>query len=188
MLKWAYLSHWRLVDAGRLTIRTPLAYLAFILLILAPTAASSRDGESIWDSRCEECHGDPAEFASKYLWNIEGQLQGQHHVEDLYRFLGNHYIPAHQIDIIRDLLLARANSPARYTEECAGCHGDARDYVQKTLWVGEKAITVIVSGRDVGELLPHHQGLPPEDVPFYLRLFFRVAGKSFPYTPIPSLR
>ena len=51
------------------------------------------DGRAVWDNRCEECHGDPAQFSKKYLWDIEGHLQGQHHIKDLERYLRQHYVP-----------------------------------------------------------------------------------------------
>ena len=91
--------------------------------MLIPVEAASRDGLAIWESRCEECHGDPAVFSSKYLWDIDGQLQGRHHIDNLKLFMGNHYIPDHEIDTIRIMLLSRANSPVRFKTECSGCHG-----------------------------------------------------------------
>ena len=57
--------------------------ITVILLALIPIESGARDALAIWDSRCEECHGDPAEFAGKYLWDIGGQLQGQHHIDNL---------------------------------------------------------------------------------------------------------
>jgi hypothetical protein len=154
--------------------------IAILLLALIPIEAGSRDALAIWDSRCEECHGDPAEFAGKYLWNIEGQLQGRHHVDNLSLFMRNHYIPDHEIESIHSMLLARANSPLRFEAECGGCHGDASGFVEKSIWVRGKEITAMESGMDIGEFLPGHQGLQPEDISFYRKLFARIAGKSVP--------
>ena len=154
--------------------------IAILLLALIPIEAGSRDGPAIWDSRCEECHGDPTKFASKYLWDIEGQLQGQHHIDNLSLFMGNHYIPDHEIETIRNMLLALANSPVRFKAECGGCHGDAKEFVEKSIWVRGSEITALESGMDVSEILATHQDLRPEDVAFYRKLFARIAGKPLP--------
>lgn len=154
--------------------------IAIVLLVLIPIEADTRGPEAIWDSRCEECHGEAVEFASKYLWNVEGQLQGQHHIDDLKLFMRNHYIPDHEIETIRNMLLSQANSPERFEAECGDCHGDARQFVEKSLWVRGSGITGMESGMDVSEFLPTHQDLRPEDVAFYSKLFARIAGKSLP--------
>lgn len=153
--------------------------LSFTLLLLAliPLESSSRDGPAIWDSRCEECHGDPALFANKYLWNIEGKLQGRHHIDNLDLFMHNHYTPDHEIDAINEMLLADANSAQRYTDECNECHGDAREFVDNSLWITKTDVTGLETGREIGEYLPTHQELGPEDVIYYRRLFARIAGK-----------
>jgi hypothetical protein len=154
--------------------------IAILLLMLIPIEAGSRDGLAIWDSRCEECHGDPAVFSSKYLWDIDGQLQGQHHITNLNLFMGNHYIPDHEIEAIRIMLLSQANSPVRFKTECSGCHGDVIEFIEKSLWVRRGGITGMESGMDLIDFLPTHQGLQPADVTFYRKLFARIAGKPIP--------
>jgi len=154
--------------------------IAILLLALIPIEAGSRDAQAIWDSRCEECHGDPTRFAGKYLWDIEGQLQGQHHIDNLSLFMRNHYIPDHEIETIRDMLLAMANSPLRFNAECGSCHGDIREFVEKSIWVRGSGITGLESGMNLSEFLPTHQELKPEDVAFYRKLFARVSGKPIP--------
>ena len=154
--------------------------IVILLLALIPIEAGSRDAPAIWDSRCEECHGDPARFAREFLWNIEGQLQGRHHIDNLSLFLSNHYTPEHEIDAIHNMLLSEANSPVRFEAECGGCHGDARKFVEKSLWVRGSGITGLESGMDIIEFLPTHQKLQPEDVSFYRKLFARIAGKPIP--------
>jgi mono/diheme cytochrome c family protein len=160
----------------------PISRVSIALLVLAliPIAAGARDGLAIWDSRCEECHGDPAVFAGEYLWVIDGQLQGQHHVDNLSLFMGNHYIPDHEIDAIGEMLQARANSAVRFITECASCHGDASEFVEKSLWVTRGGVTGMESGMEVSEFLPTHQDLQPDDVVFYRKLFARIAGKPLP--------
>ena len=154
--------------------------IVILLLMLIPIEAGSRDALAIWDSRCEECHGDPDVFASKYLWDIDGQLQGQHHITNLNLFMGNHYIPDHEIDAIRNMLLSQANSPARFKTECSSCHGDVEEFIEKSLWVRRGGITGMESGMDLSDFLPTHQELQPEDVTFYRKLFARIAGKPIP--------
>ena len=154
--------------------------IAILMLALIPIEAGSRDALAIWDSRCEECHGDPAVFAGKYLWDIDGQLQGQHHIDNLNLFMGNHYIPDHEIDVIRIMLLSQANSPVRFKTECSGCHGDVKDFIEKSLWVRKGGITGMESGMDLIDFLPTHQELQLEDVTFYRKLFGRIAGKPIP--------
>ena len=154
--------------------------ILFLSLALNPLEGSSRDGPAIWDSRCEECHGDPVMFATKYLWNIQGQLQGQHHTDNLDQFLRNHYVPDHEIVVIREMLLSQANTPERFAAECSECHGDINPFVENSLWVGKSSISGVESGMDVGDFLKTHQELKPEDVIFYQKLFFRIAGKSTP--------
>ncbi len=148
-----------------------------LLLVLIPLDAGAREPQATWDDRCEECHGDYVEFAGKYLWNIAGQLQGQHHINNLSLFMRNHFIPDHAIESIRDMLLDRANSPVRFEAECGGCHGDAAIFVEKSIWVRGNGMTGMETGKDVGEFLPIHRALKPEDVIFYLKLFARIAGK-----------
>lgn len=156
-----------------------LASIPILLLVLIPLNADARDAEVIWDSRCEECHGESDRFASKYLWNIDGELQGQHHVNDLSLFMRQHYTPKHEFETLRNMLLAQGNSPARFKNECGSCHGEIATFVEKSIWVRGNEVNGLGSGEDMKEFLPTHRELGPEDVSFYLRLFARVAGKPF---------
>ena len=154
--------------------------ITVIFLALIPIESGARGALAIWDSRCEECHGDPAEFAGKYLWDIGGQLQGQHHIDNLDLFMRNHYTPDHEIETINEMLLSRANSPVRFETECGNCHGDAREFVEQSIWVRGNGITGMKTGVDIDEFLPNHQDLQPEDIVFYRKLFARIAGKPVP--------
>jgi hypothetical protein len=164
----------------------PKLSIAILFLLLIPLKTEGRNAEAIWDSRCEECHGDNNRFARKYLWNIGGELQAQHHVDNLSLFMRQHYIPKHEIEAIRKMLLEQANSPLRFKDECGVCHGEVTEFVKKSIWVRGNEITALVSGKDVKEFLPDHQKLQPKDVNFFLRLFARVAGKPF-YVEEPLL-
>ncbi len=152
-----------------------LLILGLGLLLLASGESTARSPEKSWDNRCEQCHGDYAEFSRKYLWLVDGQLQGQHHIEDLQLFLERHYIPAHEVEAVRDLLASEANSTLRFANECGGCHGEAEAFVEEKLWVRGDEITAMGVGQEAGEFLETHQQLQPGDVEFYLKLFARIA-------------
>jgi hypothetical protein len=113
-------------------------------------------------------------------WDIGGQLQGQHHIDNLDLFMRNHYTPDHEIETINEMLLSRANSPVRFETECGNCHGDAREFVEQSIWVRGNGITGMKTGVDIDEFLPNHQDLQPEDIVFYRKLFARIAGKPVP--------
>ncbi len=155
---------------------TGVLRIGSLLLALAPGAAAAVEARAIWDSRCEHCHGDPAEFAGKYLWNVGGQLQGQHHIDNLHLFMRNHYLPDYMIEPINDMLLGDANSPLRFDAECGECHGAAAAFVEQSLWIRGGGITGMETGKELDEFLPTHRDLKPEDVEFYLKLFVRVAA------------
>jgi hypothetical protein len=91
--------------------------------------------------------------------------------------MGNHYIPDHEIEAIRIMLLSQANSSLRFTTECSDCHGDVDEFIEKSLWVRRGGITGMESGMDLIDFLPTHRELQPADVTFYRKLFFRIAGK-----------
>jgi len=80
-------------------------------------------------------------------------------------FMGNHYISDHEIEAIRIMLLTQANSPVRFKIECGGCHGDVKEFIEKSLWVRHGGITGMESGMDLSEFLPTHQKLWPEMCP-----------------------
>lgn len=148
--------------------------LGLVTLLLLQPEATARAPEASWDNRCEECHGDYAEFAGKYLWIFDGQLQGQHHIDNLPLFLQNHYIPPHQVDAISKMLAAKANSPRRFATECGKCHGEAAEFVAKSIWVRGEEMTAMGVGMEAKEFLQTHRDLKPEDVEFYLKLFARL--------------
>ncbi len=149
--------------------------LSLGLLLALPPDAGARDALAVWDNRCEQCHGDAATFARKYLWDVDGRLQGQHHIENLDLFMQNHYIPAHEIEIVHDMLLGEANRMARFASECGECHGEATEFVKQSIWIRKDSMTALKSGMEVSEFLPTHRNLSPQDVEFYLRLLARVA-------------
>jgi len=143
-------------------------------MFLLPPGAGARDAYATWDDRCEECHGDADEFSRRFLWAIDGQLQGQHHVDNLRLFMGNHYIPEHQIEAIYDMLLAQASTLARFTDECSRCHDSAEAFVHKSIATRVSGMVGVESGIPVSEYLQTHQDLSKADVEFFTRLIARV--------------
>lgn len=148
--------------------------LCILLMLFVQSGAGARDIGAEWDNRCEECHGEADEFARKFLWAVDGQLQGQHHIDNLRLFMRKHYIPKHIIDAIFDMLLAQANNPARFKTECSSCHSSAKEFVRGSIIIKAGEQTGLESGISVREFLQTHQGLQQVDVEFYTRLFTRV--------------
>jgi len=154
--------------------RSKVLILILPLIILLPPVASARDAYAAWDDRCEECHGDADEFSRRFLWSVDGQLQGQHHIDNLRQFMGNHYIPEHEIEAIYDLLLAQASTLARFTDECGSCHANAEAFVRQSIAIRVSGIVGVESGVPVLEFLQTHEDLQPADAEFYMRLITRV--------------
>ena len=160
-------------------MRTACQSLAILLMFLIQPGADAREIRAEWDSRCEECHGEADEFARKYLWAIDGQLQGQHHIDDLRLYMRNHYIPGHLIDGIYNMLLAQANSPARFKSECSSCHNSAEEFIRRAIFIKAGALTGVESGIPVREFLKSHQGLQQTDVEFFTKLLTRVLNDIY---------
>jgi hypothetical protein len=156
-----------------------LTALCLGLLVFAGThcGAAESDAYSSWDTRCEECHGDAREFARKYLWVVDGQLQGRHHIDDLHLFMENHYIPSHEVDKMREMLQGNANELARFAQRCGSCHDGADDFVRRSISTWGGAISGVNSGIPVAEFLLTHEGLGPEEAEFFTRLIVRVESQ-----------
>lgn len=144
------------------------------MLLLLAAVADARDGEDVWNSRCEECHGEPGRFAGKFLWYIDGQLQGRHHIDDLALFMQNHYIPDHEIDLINELLSRHANSMVRYRDECSECHQDPLQLAREALWITDTGVRVIKTGDDIADFVVEHRDMPGDEAVYYQELFSRM--------------
>lgn len=151
--------------------------LAMALSISAHSAANARDAYASWDNRCEECHGDADSFAGKYLWVVDGQLQGRHHVDDLDLFMRRHYIPAHEVEKITAMLQAQANDMARYEAQCGSCHGSRQDFVRASISTWGDGLTGVETGIPIAEFLPAHQQIGVDGAVFYGRLIERVISQ-----------
>ena len=127
----------------------------------------------------DEYEKEADEFARKFLWAIDGQLQGQHHIDDLRLYMRNHYIPKHLIDEIYNMLLAQANSPARFKGECSSCHNSAEEFIRRAIFIKAGELTGVESGIPVLEFLKTHQGLQHADVEFFTILLTRVLNDIY---------
>lgn len=146
------------------------------LLLISPDSGAERDAWTIWDSRCQQCHGSVSEFARERLWNIDGQLHGKRHAEELRQFLHRHYIPATAIQSMREMLLAHARSTERFDSECGSCHGTTAEFVENSLWVRRDSITSLATGKDIAEFLSTHRNLSPDDAEFFFDLLLHVGN------------
>jgi hypothetical protein len=152
-----------------------LLVLVAMMLGLLVAGADGRDLHRLWDDRCADCHGHSGDFARKFLSVSNGDLQGRHHVDDLRRFMKNHYPSNNEVDAIYDMLLAQANTPPRFKEECTRCHETAASLVRDTLQLRDDALVSRETGRPVREFLDHHRKLKQDDVEFFVALLTRVA-------------
>lgn len=159
---------------ARLRLRGLIAVIA--LVSFSPNSGAERDAQTIWNSRCQQCHGNLSEFARERLWNIDGQLHGKRHAEDLAQFLRRHYLPASEIQSMREMLLAHARSTERFDSECGSCHGTATEFVENSLWVRRDSITSLATGKDIAEFLSTHRDLSPDDAEFFFYLLLHVGN------------
>ena len=147
-------------------------------LCVLPAQSGTVDPESVWNSRCDQCHGTHDEFAGKYLWAIDGQLQGVHHVRDLRRFLSNHYAPDHLIDDLQALLARHANTADRFASECGACHGPVETFARTSIEYRWRKVRGVKSGLALDDYLAKHENLQAEDAEFFARLLERFVERS----------
>ena len=149
------------------------------MLLPGKAGASDIDLHWLWDNRCADCHGHAGEFSRQFLYVDGDELQGRHHVHDLRRFMGNHYLSQDEVDGVYQMLFSMVTSPGRYREECSSCHDIAAKFVRNKLGLHDGALYRLGTGRPVREFLEVHRGLEPEDVDFYMKLLTRVAGEVY---------
>ncbi len=150
--------------------------VAIALLSISPNSNAERDAWTIWNSRCQQCHGNVSEFARERLWNIDGQLHGKRHAEELQQFLRRHYLPATEIQNMCEMLLAHARSTERFDSECGSCHGSAAEFIENSLWVRRDSITSLATGKDIAEFLSTHRDLSADDADFFFDLLLHVGN------------
>lgn len=167
-------------------MRRQLTIIGILLLACGPSAAAPVKADAAWDTRCEECHGAADAFARKYLWAIDGKLQGRHHVHDLPLFLSKHYVPDHLLEKMQTLLMKSASTPQRFADECSSCHGAVEVFVGESIVVQWRKVRGRESGIAVSEFLPTHQDLQADDADFFTRLLERFAKQVHEPEPEPK--
>jgi len=150
-----------------------------LLAIPAAVQASGIDLHWLWHDRCAVCHGHSGDFARKFLSVSSGELQGWHHVHDLRHFLHTHYLAGHEVDEVYNMLLAQANTPPRFQDECTGCHDSAAELVRDSLELRDGVLYSRNTGHPVRRFLEHHQALNPDDVAFFINALTRVAHEVY---------
>ena len=153
--------------------------LVAMMLGLPVAGTAGRDLHRLWHDRCAACHGHSGDFAREFLSVSNGDLQGRHHVDDLREFLKNHYPPDNEVDAIYNMLLAQANAPPRFKEECSRCHETAAGLVRDTLLFRDGVLVSRKTGHPVRRFLDHHRKLRSDHVEFYLTLLTRVAKEVY---------
>jgi mono/diheme cytochrome c family protein len=107
--------------------RALLGAAAFAALLVTANADAipGTDLHAYWDDRCQSCHGDSGPFARRTLALRDGRLIGRHHVDDLPRFLRQHYLADALVAPVSAMLAAQVATSPLYAAHCAGCHGVA---------------------------------------------------------------
>lgn len=149
--------------------------LALTLSALPLSAASDAvDLHAYWDQRCQGCHGHAGEFARRFLSVEEGRLVGQHHRQDLDRFLRQHYLADRLVEPITAMLMAQVATPPLFMQRCAGCHGSAADFARTRLALRDGVLVGTNSGRPVLETLGTHGKLSAKEVSLVTESLQRV--------------
>ena len=154
-----------------------LAYLLVLLAVLGPhppAVGAGLDLHWLWDDRCANCHGHSADLARR-LAVVDGELGSHHRGADLRRFLRNHYAPDSEADALYAMLLAQAQTPPRFRNECRRCHGRAVDLVRSSIRLDGGQAFSVRDGRPIGAFLGGHMQLDAAGVEFYERLLTRIA-------------
>lgn len=162
----------------RIRLKLSIVLVATVLAIQA-AGATGIDLHWLWDDRCADCHGHSGDFARRFLSVTGGELQGRHHVHDLRQFMHNHYLAGNEVDAVLNMLLAQANNPARFKDECAACHDTAAVFVRNSLELCDGVLYSRDSGRPARDFLVHHRQLNSDDVSFFMNLLTRVAREVY---------
>ena len=161
-------------------IKRIVGMIALTTVFFAPgVKAAGVDLHKLWDNRCIECHGHAGEFSRQFLTEVNGELQGRHHVHDLRRFMQNHYLPKSEVDAVYNMLLAQTQTPPRFKTACSSCHQSAAKFVRQSLQFSDGSLIGRKSGSTLSDFLSKHQALNPEEVVFYTKLLTRVANEVY---------
>lgn len=142
--------------------------------LCAASVASATDLHAYWDDRCQGCHGDSGPFARSTLALRDGRLVCRHHVDDLPRFLRQHYLADALVAPVTAMLRAQVATPPLYAARCAGCHGVASAFAREALVLRDGTLFARGRGRPVADVLGRHGGLSPDEQPAMLQTLLRV--------------
>jgi mono/diheme cytochrome c family protein len=145
-----------------------------LVALCAASAASATDLHAYWDDRCQSCHGDSGPFARSTLALRDGRLVGRHHVDDLPRFLHQHYLADALVAPVIAMLTAQVATPPLYAAKCAGCHGVASAFAREALVLRDGRLFARGRDRPVADLLGRHGGLAPDEQLAMLATLLRV--------------
>ena len=168
----------RKTSAMRIRLRVSIV-LVMAVLAMPAVGDSGIDLHWLWDDRCADCHGHAGDFSRKFLSVSGDRLQGRHNVNDLHRFLRNHYLAGNEVDAVYNMLLAQTNNQARFKGECASCHDTATRFIKSSLELRDGVLFSRNSGRPVSDFLGHHRELNPDDVKFFTNVLTRVAREVY---------
>ena len=150
--------------------------VSVVPLLLPASPGEATDLHRFWEQTCGDCHAHAGPFAQRYLTVKDGRLQGGHHKDDLFVFLGNHHLPPNLVRPMYEMLLAQAGTAPRFKERCGRCHESAADLARESRVIRGGILQGRESGRPIADVLPRHAklGLTPQDVAFFTDLLTRV--------------
>lgn len=102
------------------------------------------------------------------------KLRGQHHVDNLDVFLGNHYLARDLIGPVTAMLAAQVMTDPRFRNECGRCHASAAALARESLSLRDGVLVSRVSGLPTAEFLSGHARIKPADVPVFVDVLTRV--------------
>ena len=158
------------------SMKLPLVVVVVLAAAGAGNAAAI-DLHEYWDRNCANCHGHAAGFARRFLTVKDGRLRGQHHVDNLNVFLGNHYLARDLIAPVTAMLAAQAMTEPRFRNECGRCHASAAALARESLSLRDGVLVSRTSGFPTAEFLSGHARIKPADVPIFVDVLTRVLNE-----------
>lgn len=158
----------------------PAYLLLFLAVLFSPAhATTGLDLHKLWHNHCYDCHGHAGDFARAFLSVSDGELQGRHHVDGLRMFLSHHYLVESEVGPVYEMLLAQANTPPRFQDECSLCHHTAAEFVRNSLDLRDGTLYSRKDGTPTRHFLEGHRKLNSEDVEFFIEQLTRVAREIY---------
>ncbi len=150
------------------------AFAALLVTANADAIPAGTDLHAYWDDRCQSCHGDSGPFARRTLALRDGRPIGRHHVDDLPRFLRQHYLADALVAPVSAMLAAQVATSPHYAAHCAGCHGVASAFARAALDLRGGLPVARRSGRTLEAVLKGHGGLAPGEQRTVIETLARV--------------